>query len=327
MVLKNLFDNNYIDKEEYSQLIQKEIILKKRKKILLEDTRYYVEEIRKKVVNQFGFDRVYKQGFNVKTPINLKLQKIATNALRKGLEDYDRRKGWRGPLTNRKNSKNWKKNLNEESLVLKNIGELSYNADENIVFVPDLDSNHFLGSFGLPTIYYKKKLTTEYTYNKSTLKKYNDLKPNNPEYKVPEFIKYAAAMVLIISATFFFNNEYEKYTFQQKILLEQENRQRTIERVENAIFDFGSIPAIELKVKLKSNKYHIIAGAFGVKSNADKLYKNLLTKGYNPTKLPLNDKGLIPISFDNFSNRKDAVVALRQLQASENKDAWIFVLE
>ena len=221
----------------------------------------------------------------------------------------------------------WKKILNEESLVLKNIGELSYNADENIVFVPDLDSNHFLGSFGLPTIYYKKKLTSEYTYNKSTLKKYNDLKPNNAESKVPEFIKYAAAMVLIISATFFFNNEYEKYTFQQKILLEQENRQRTIERVENAIFDFGSIPAIELKVKLKSNKYHIIAGAFGVKSNADKLYKNLLSKGYNPTKLPLNDKGLIPISFDNFSNRKDAVVALRQLQASENKDAWIFVLE
>ena len=221
----------------------------------------------------------------------------------------------------------WKKILNEESLVLKNIGELSYNADENIVFVPDLDSNHFLGSFGLPTIYYKKKLNSEYTYNKSTLKKYNDLKPNNSESKVPEFIKYAAAMVLIISATFFFNNEYEKYSFQQKILLEQENRQRTIERVENAIFDFGSIPAIELKVKLKSNKYHIIAGAFGVKSNADKLYKNLLTKGYNPTKLPLNDKGLIPISFDNFSNRKDAVVALRQLQASENKDAWIFVLE
>ena len=221
----------------------------------------------------------------------------------------------------------WKKILNEESLVLKNIGELSYNADENIVFVPDLDSNHFLGSFGLPTIYYKKKLTSDYTYNESTLKKYNDLKLNNSEFKVPEFIKYAAAMVLIISATFFFNNEYEKYTFQQKILLEQENRQRTIERVENAIFDFGSIPAIELKVKLKSNKYHIIAGAFGIKSNADKLYKNLLTKGYNPTKLPLNDKGLIPISFDNFSDRKDAVVALRQLQASENKDAWIFVLE
>jgi hypothetical protein len=41
----------------------------------------------------------------------------------------------------------------------------------------------------------------------------------------------------------------------------------------------------------------------------------------------LNEKGLIPISFDNFSNKKDAVIALRQLQLSENKDAWIFILD
>ena len=221
----------------------------------------------------------------------------------------------------------WKKTLNDESVVLKKIGELSYNSDENIVFVPDLDSNHFLGSFGLPAIYHKKKLQPIYTYNKSTFKKYNDLNPNNSQVKVPEFIKYAAAMILIISATFFINNEFEKYSFQQKLLVEQENRQKTIQRVENAIFDFGSIPAIEFEVKLRLKKFHIIAGAFGVRSNADNLYKKLLSKGYNPTKLPLNDKGLLPISFDNFSNRKDAVIALRQLQKSENKDAWIFVLE
>ena len=221
----------------------------------------------------------------------------------------------------------WKKKLNEESLVLKNIGELSFNSDENIVFVPDLDSNHFLGSFGLPTIYYKKKLKTVYTYNNSTLEKYNGLKSEPPVAKVPEFIKYAAAIILIISATFFINNEYEKYSFQQKIIVEQENRQKTIQRVENAIFDFGSIPAIELELKIKSNKYHIIAGAFGIQSNADNLYNKLLNKGYNPTKLPINDKGLLPVSFDNFSNRKDAVIALRELQSLENKDAWIFILE
>ena len=55
-----------------------------------------------------------------------------------------------------------------------------------------------------------------------------------------------------------------------------------------------------------------------------RLTELLLEKGYNPTKLPLNDKGLTPISFDNFSNRKDAVIALRKFQKSENKDAWIF---
>ena len=222
---------------------------------------------------------------------------------------------------------NWKKKLNKEPLVLNNIGELSYNSDENIVFSPDLDSNHFLGSFGLPSIYYKKQPDLVSTYNESTLKKYNDLKVNSSNPRVPDFVKYAAALVIIISTTFFLSKEYEEYNIQNQLILEQENRQKTIQRVESAVFDFGSIPAIELEIKVQPNKFHIIAGAFGVKSNADKLYNNLLSKGYNPTKLPLNDKGLIPISFDNFSNRKEAVIALRQLQMSENKDAWIFVLE
>lgn len=222
---------------------------------------------------------------------------------------------------------NWKKKLNKEPLVLNNIGELSYNSDENIVFSPDLDSNHFLGSFGLPSIYYKKQPDLVSTYNESTLKKYNDLKGNSSISRVPDFVKYAAALVIIISTTFFLSKEYEEYNIQNQLILEQENRQKTIQRVESAVFDFGSIPAIELEIKVQPNKFHIIAGAFGVKSNADKLYNNLLSKGYNPTKLPLNDKGLIPISFDNFSNRKEAVIALRQLQMSENKDAWIFVLE
>ena len=78
---------------------------------------------------------------------------------------------------------------------------------------------------------------------------------------------------------------------------------------------------------MSSGKYHIMAGSFRLESNANKLFDLLLEKGYNPTKLPLNDKGLTPISFDNFSNRKDAVIALRKFQKSENKDAWIFEKE
>ncbi len=116
LVLKNLFYNNYISNKDYNKFIQQEIKLKKRKKIFLEDTRYYVEDIRKNVVNQFGFEKVYKQGFNIKTPLNLELQNIATSSLRKGLEIYDRRKGWRGSLTNKRNSKNWKKDLDKFKL-------------------------------------------------------------------------------------------------------------------------------------------------------------------------------------------------------------------
>ena len=111
LVLKNLLDNNYLKKEEYEKFINNKIELKKRKKIFLEDTRYYVEDIRKYVVDKFGFEKVYKQGLNIETPLNLELQNIATLSLRKGLESYDKRKGWRGSLTNKKNLDNWKKDL------------------------------------------------------------------------------------------------------------------------------------------------------------------------------------------------------------------------
>ena len=116
LVLKNLLDNNHLKKEDYINLINTKIVLKKRKKIFLEDTRYYVEDIRKYVVDKFGFEKVYKQGLNINTPLNLELQNIATISLRNGLEKYDRRKGWRGPLTNKKKLDNWNKDLEKYKL-------------------------------------------------------------------------------------------------------------------------------------------------------------------------------------------------------------------
>ncbi len=121
LVLTNLFNNNYITKEDYKILINKEISLKKRKKIFLEDSLYYVEDIRKDIVNKFGFDKVYKQGFNIKTPLNIKIQNLATESLREGLLNYDKRRGWRGPLTNKKIAKNWTKDL-EKFRLEKSIG-------------------------------------------------------------------------------------------------------------------------------------------------------------------------------------------------------------
>ena len=116
LVLKNLYENKYINADLFNELINSKIKLNKRKRIYLEDSRYYVEDVRKKVIESYGFDKVYKQGFNIKTPLDLRLQAIATEALREGLEQYDRRRGWRGPLKNFKIIKNWHKNLEEFKL-------------------------------------------------------------------------------------------------------------------------------------------------------------------------------------------------------------------
>ena len=121
LVLKNLYDNSYINMNQYKKFISSDINLNKRKRIYLEDTKYYVEDVRKYIISEYGFDKVYKQGFNIKTPINLNLQKIATSSLRDGLEGYDRRKGWRGPIKNIKYSKNWYEQIEKKFKLEKSI--------------------------------------------------------------------------------------------------------------------------------------------------------------------------------------------------------------
>ena len=116
LVLNNLFDNSYITKDELTKFLNSDITLNKRKRIYLEDSRYYVEDVRKSIVENYGFDKVYKQGFNIKTPLDLSLQKIATNSLRNGLISYDKRKGWRGSLTNIPLSQNWKSSIKKFKL-------------------------------------------------------------------------------------------------------------------------------------------------------------------------------------------------------------------
>ena len=105
LVLKNLYDNNYINYEKFVDLKNQKIILRKKQKVFLEDAQYFIEDVRKKIIDDLTYDKVYKQGFNINTPIDLDLQKIATQSLRKGLISYDKRKGWRGPLLNIKNYK------------------------------------------------------------------------------------------------------------------------------------------------------------------------------------------------------------------------------
>ena len=134
LVLKNLFENNYINKQNFNKFISNKIILKKRKKFFLEDTRYYVEDIRKDVIDKLGYDSVYKQGLNINTPINLNLQKIATQSLRNGLVSYDKRRGWRGAVLKDKNINNWtdelknlrlEKSINWDLAIIKKIDKFS----------------------------------------------------------------------------------------------------------------------------------------------------------------------------------------------------------
>ena len=110
IVIKNLYENSYIDKNQYEKLIKDEIKLKKRKIKLLEEANFYSEEVRRIISDKYGYDQLYKGGLSIRTPLNSYFQIEALKALRKGLETYDRRHGWRGAITNLK-QKDWLKNV------------------------------------------------------------------------------------------------------------------------------------------------------------------------------------------------------------------------
>jgi len=112
LVLKNLLENSYIYENQYQNLLKKKIILNKRKIDLLEEANYFSEEVRRIVSDRYGYDELYKGGLSIRTPLNSNYQIKALKALREGLEEYDRRHGWKGPITNL-NKKVWQSDVQE----------------------------------------------------------------------------------------------------------------------------------------------------------------------------------------------------------------------
>ena len=108
LVIQNLAENNFISKKNFKDLKESKVNLKRRKIEIVNEANSYTEEVRRTVKNIYGFEKLYSQGLSISTPLNIKYQTQALKSLRKGIEEYDRRRGWRGPITNKIKNKNWK---------------------------------------------------------------------------------------------------------------------------------------------------------------------------------------------------------------------------
>ena len=111
LVLENLAENNFISKNQLKLLKNTSLNLKKRKIEIVNEANSYTEEVRRTVRNIYGYEKLYSQGLSISTPLNIDYQIQALKSLRKGIEGYDQRRGWRGPITNRLQDKNWEKKI------------------------------------------------------------------------------------------------------------------------------------------------------------------------------------------------------------------------
>ena len=102
-VLQRMQKDNVITKKESLRASMVAIEQKSKKRIEKIYAPYFIEEVRRSLIEKYGEKSLYKEGLHVITTIDPVLQDIAIKELRKGLETYDKRLGWRGPIANIKN--------------------------------------------------------------------------------------------------------------------------------------------------------------------------------------------------------------------------------
>ena len=220
--------------------------------------------------------------------------------------------------------------LSEGDLVsLSNIGDFHLNEENSVQFIPSAKQNFSTASFGLTSIV-TSKVTRE--VDKETVEA---LEEKVPVYLIPErhakksYLKYAAIVLVAISVAGFsgmklYEGEVQKYNFAEK----QKANSIVENQIQEATFSFENpLPILNITFKKQTGKYHIIAGAFRVESNADKKIQQLREKGFTPALIGVNKYGLHQVAYESFQERLDALKNLRKIKNTQNPDAWLLVKE
>jgi hypothetical protein len=235
---------------------------------------------------------------------------------------------------------------NKEVLTLENIGEISSNSENNLVFKPNTSVNYLMDSFGLsgfnsPEIIRENQtqniaetisiaqefvvneiLEEEVTENETLVIPLVQTKPNT------NWLKYAAAIALFSSAGTYGYKMYYDYTINQKtILVEKSVQEKINQKLQEATFVLPNpMAAVDLTLEEKPNaKYHVVAGAYRSEQNAEKAMKLLASQGFEAHLLTKNKYGLIPVAFGSYSNLKEAQNLKLQIKAKDNIDAWLLI--
>ncbi|WP_291961009.1 SPOR domain-containing protein [Maribacter sp.] len=238
-----------------------------------------------------------------------------------------------------KQVKSWQEVLiKETSLHLKNIGSLTRNEEDKILFQPTNETNYLTSSFGLsnfnsiPVTREVLKVEVEEIEEKIPFV----ISPERRETKgFRPYLKYAAILMLAFSTGI---TGYRAY--QQQHTNEQVARQDAEEFVNKQIqeatfFDLSplELPTVTVDATTTSatrpatNKgeatHFIVAGAFRVKGNADRKIEQLKANGFNAGYYGTNAYGLHMVTFDSYTNANDALNALREIKRTQSKDAWL----
>ncbi len=97
-VLREMRESNFLNEAQYAEARARPLATQDApRRAQYADADFFVEEARRQAIARFGREQVNRGGYYLRTTLDPELQSAARDALMRGLENYDRRHGWRGP--------------------------------------------------------------------------------------------------------------------------------------------------------------------------------------------------------------------------------------
>ncbi len=97
-VLNRMVEEGFITNIQATEAINKVLDIKPRRNLYIEEVPVYTEHIRRYISKKYGDDVLYNKGLKIYSAVNIEMQKMAREEIRKGLYALDKREGYRGPI-------------------------------------------------------------------------------------------------------------------------------------------------------------------------------------------------------------------------------------
>ena len=228
------------------------------------------------------------------------------------------------------------KNLNKfKSCRFEEIGLFTLNSDKNIIFTQDIKTNYNLNAFGFQDII-NNKITRD---NSEIIEESLKLIKKKNNFTTKRLLKAAAIIIPLIGISFLsitqedrINNIYTQIanvnpiSFKKDnviVLKDQGNKEIKIKQEIQPEIINNEVSQVFKEVIIPSQKFYIIAGAFSVEKNANKLKNRLKSWNYNSSIIK-NDK-MMRVSYDSFDSKEQALISLSKIR-KENPQAWILTI-
>jgi nucleoid DNA-binding protein len=214
-----------------------------------------------------------------------------------------------------------------ETISLNQIGEIHLNEEQSVQFIPSEIINFNTNSFGLAPFVSPVIIRESKEEKVIGLKERSPVLAGSERKGLNRYFKYAAIAVIAVSLSGLGGMKLYENSVQNHNYVEKQQANSLIEnQIQEATFIIDNpLPTINLTVKKSVGKYHVIAGAFRIESNAYKKISQLKEKGYDAVMIGVNKYGLHQVAYSSFEDRNEANKALRKIKIMDNADAWLLV--